>query len=93
MTVNRTIVIPAADVAAARTSVEMIPGCVGMFMSPVTLDPNGVPGTDGFFSSGQMPDEVLDIMWSSATIGDLATETMQQTIERAGFFMIRFIDD
>jgi hypothetical protein len=90
--VNRTIVIPAADVAAARTSVEMIPGGAGMFTSPVTLDPAGAPAEDGFVSSGPMPEEVLSVMWSSATIGDLATETAQQTIERAGYHQIRWPD-
>jgi hypothetical protein len=86
--INRTIIVPAADVEGARNSVALLDGCTGMFVVGLTTDPSGALPETHFFNTGWMPEEVVPLMWSSAIVRDLGEETFNQTISGLGLHRI-----
>jgi hypothetical protein len=77
-----TIIVPAADVEAARLSCSEIPGGTGMLTAQLTTDVNGAPPATHYASSGTMDDQIAARMWPSSA--DVSTEEWQTACARLG---------
>jgi hypothetical protein len=90
MNVFKTIFVPLADVQAAREGCALIPGGEGMFVSQMTTNPTHAPPATHFANSGEMPEEILPILWSSAIISD---KSWQEAAADAGLYQVLVNDD
>jgi hypothetical protein len=82
----KTIVVAAADVEAARLACATIEGGQGMFSVALTTDPAGAGPATHWGSSGDMPEEILPLMWPSAA--DISDDQPQAMMTRLGLRMV-----
>jgi hypothetical protein len=83
--VFRTIIVSAADVAAARLACATVEGGQGMFTVQLTQNSDGSGPVTHYGSSGDVPEEILPLMWPSAAY--ITEDGPQAALASQGLYM------